>query len=181
VNVVLLCSTIGCGHEARAVSDAAIAPLDAAPCWFDTYTLGGTVELGTGDVQAAFTPMPDSVPIIPTPQLGYAIMVDAQMTGMIPGNVNDLLDPSNPRTRFQAFFVDTGAQATSGHCGIRLAYRSSNGTDFELPEVTTLPFAIGVTESELVGRQLRVVVEIIDAASTYARDEKVITCQAAMP
>jgi hypothetical protein len=158
--------------------DDMMIPIDAppaGPCWpFDTATPGGSIQLGTGD---SFVAMPDEVKVHFGTQLGYDIPVNARVTGMVPGNPNDVLDPINPRTRFRAFFVDTGEPINPAVCPIRIAYEQKPSGDFDLSFASAVLFEVGLPEDQIFGRQVRVVVEIIDNNKLYATDEKVVTCR----
>ena len=179
ITIALLSSA--CGHSTVAdvatTTDAAEAAeaADAAemvspqPCWLDTYTPGGTVELGT---------MPDTVHIAIWGQGGYVIETHARITAMIPGNADDVLDPTDPRTRFNAYWVETGQPIfVPVRCATRLGYApSSVAGSYDMAMGTAVPFDFGLSDADIVGKQVRVVVEVIDANGLYATAEKVVTC-----
>jgi hypothetical protein len=171
---------VGCGDNIKLASDAQQQPdVDAAkmssPCWLDTYTPGGSVELGTGELQ--FTPMGDQVALEYGSQLGFDIPVNSRITGMLPGNPSDPLDPNNPRTRFHGYFMDTGAAINPGRCGIRLGYVPSSASTFDLVHGGAILFDTSLTGTDLFGRQVLVVLEVIDSAGNYATTQKVVTCE----
>jgi hypothetical protein len=145
------------------------------PCWpVEGTTPSGVIQLGTGE--DFFSPMPDDLPVVFGPQSGYHMPVHARVTGLVPGNPSDVLDPSNPRTRFRAFFVDTGEPVNPAVCPIRIPYEPS-GSDFDLISGTAILFEVGLPEAEIFGREIRIVVEVIDAQRAYATAEKVVTCR----
>jgi hypothetical protein len=176
-----------CGDNASPIGgdaatiDASIDAPPAGPCWpVDGTTTGGTIQLGGGE--GDFVAMPDELPVVFGSQNGYHIPVNARMTGMVPGNQTNVLDPINPRTRFGAFFVDTGEPINGAKCPIRLAYKpaSDGSAAFDLLVASAVLFEVGLPEDQIFERQVRVVVEIIDHDGTYATDEKVITCKPPM-
>ena len=176
---VLLSGAIGCGNNASTPDDAVDASIlidspMSSPCWLDAHTPGGTVQLGTGTFQ--YTPMADHVALEFGTQLGFDIPVHAEMTGLLPGNPKDTLDPSNPRTRFHGFFVDTGESINPGRCGMRLAYVPAAGSAYDLLRGSAILFDVTLTEADLFGREVRVVVEVIDSNANYAMDEKIVIC-----
>jgi hypothetical protein len=144
-------------------------------CWKDFYAYGGTLALGTGQ---PFMQMPDPLPTHYGTQNGFDIPVNARITGLQPGNPSDPLDLANPHTRFRAYYVDTGAPiATGGSCGISVGYAPSSTTPgaYELALPSAIEFPVGLPESEIFGRQVYVLAEIIDAAGYYAVEEKLVT------
>jgi hypothetical protein len=173
----------GCGDNTQVTLDDAPVVVDvppSGPCWFDPpYNPAGSIVLGTGSM--TFEPMPDMPNLEPPGQQvpSYDLAVNAQMTGLEPGNPIDPLDPHNPRTRFRGVFVDTGASIypALGPCGVRVAYSPASGATFELSRGTPLVFDPALTGTDLFGREVRVTVEIIDANMHYAIDEKVVTLQ----
>lgn len=178
---VVLGGAIGCGGPASHaddggddVADASIDSPKSRPCWLDTYTPAGSIKLGTGANQ--YIPMPDHIALEFGTQLGYDIPVHAEMMGLMPGNPIDTLDPANPHTRFHGFFVDTGDPVNPGRCGTSLGYKPAAGGAFDLVTGAAVIFDNSLTATDLMGRQVRVVVEIIDAAGNYATDEKIVTC-----
>ncbi|MDB4961848.1 MAG: hypothetical protein JWP01_1847 [Myxococcales bacterium] len=158
-------------------SDQPGAPDARPPCWIpEATTPGGSLELGTGEF--GFEPMPDPLRVVYGSQGGFHMVVNTRVTGMLAGNPSDVNDPGNPRTRFRAFFVDTGVNVNGAECPIRLAYKPSAGSTQELLVSSAILFEIGYPEHLIFGREIRIEAEIIDAAGTYARDEKTIRCAA---
>jgi hypothetical protein len=157
--------------------DAAQSEPDArGPCWpTEGLQPRGTIEPGIGDV---FQPMPDDVPLFYGAQGGFGLMVHARMTGLQPGNPTDVLDPSNPRTRFRTFFVDTGEPTNEGGlCPFRVAY-VPDGDGYVVRNSLALVFNVCWGSQGLFGRRLRIDLEIIDADGGYAKTEKIVTLTA---
>jgi hypothetical protein len=163
-----------CGDSSSGPPDAFV---DTGPCWpVDTSVAGGAIALGTGDPYAA---LPDEVRL-QYYQRGdlFFVSLTARVSAIEPGNMNDVGDPINPRTRFRGYWVDTGEMITPlpRTCPIRIGYRpSAEPGTFELSGKSGVEFPSGLKGSQLFGRQIRLEVEIIDSAHSYARDEKIVT------
>ena len=152
------------------------APDKPGPCWpIDDSRPGGTIQLGGGE--GAFVPMPDVLPVVFGPQLGFHIPVHARISSMIPGNPKDVTDSSNPRTRFRAFFEDTGLPINEAACPVRIPYKQATATENDLIRDSAVLFELGLPEDQVFGRRVHVIVEVIDDSGKYAKDEKTITCQ----
>jgi hypothetical protein len=144
------------------------------PCWpVEGSTPRGSVVLGTG---SEFSPMPDELALVFGQQGGFHVEVHARMDGLVAGNRADIFDPINPRTRFRVFFVDTGEPIDPSVCPIRLAYEPVDGGGFDLVHGHAVQFSTSLGPEEVFGRDVRVVVEVLDSTGGYATDEKVITC-----
>jgi len=144
------------------------------PCWStDGSQPRGTIALGTGFT--SFTAMPTQQPLEYGSQGGFDIQVNARMTGLQPGNPAEILDPSNPKTRFRAFFVDTGASVNRGTCAFRLAYVPVGGNVYELQMGTSLIFDTCFQSQGVLNHDLRVQLEILDSDGGYAMVEQIVT------
>lgn len=177
---LLLCACgNGGGTGVDAAADGPDEPADSrpsGPCWsIEGSQLRGTITLGTG--QDSYLPMPDTLPLVYGPQGGFHLEVHAQveMPGFTPGNPSNILDPSNPRTRFRAFFVDTGLSINRGVCPSRLAYFPSGSDVYVLRTGTGLLYEVCYGTQTIFGRPVRVVVEILDASGGYATHEQIVT------
>lgn len=162
----------GCGSSDEVSMDA------PGPCWpvvTPAPTPGAAIRIGTGEM--TYEPMPDEPRLVFGPQGGFHIVVHAQVTAIKPGDPANVLDGDNPRTRFRAFFVDTGLPINSIQCGFRVGYKPVADDVYELAASSAVLFDVGVPESQIFGRQVRVVADIIDVDNTYATDEKVVTCR----
>lgn len=166
----LVAALPGCG-EAPAICNL---QADQTICWPDvTRVPHGSVSLGTG--RDAFEPMPDVLPLEYGPQNGYDFMVNVRMTGFDPGNPDEILDPSNPRTRIRAFFADTNVPlAFSANCPTRTAYARSSTGDYELGG-TAVVFETCWRSDRLFGKQIRIELELLDDCGHYASDTKTVT------
>src|SRR5687768_16619171 len=106
--------------------------VDAAmqgPCWpFASSTPRGDVDLGTG--MDAYQPMPDEPKLVYGEQGGFHIESRSRIRGLAPGNPADVTSPGNPRTRFRAFWVNTGTPKDGmpinpALCGTRAGYTAA--------------------------------------------------------
>jgi hypothetical protein len=146
------------------------------PCWpIDTSTPGGEVEVGTG--VDAYEPMPDSLPLVYGEQMGYHITARARMRGMNPGpRPSDVLSQLNPRSKFNAIPLDTGVPISNTPCPYRIFYEPAPDGDGDvLPAYIEIRFDTSLVLADIVDKQYRVIVEVIDADGKYAKAEKVIT------
>jgi hypothetical protein len=177
---------LGCGdnHPAHGpdggphgTGDAASdGPPTTTACWDDVYTPAGSATLGTG--MLGFQPLPASIELeYGTQSVAFDLPVNAHMDGLYPGDPGNILDLSNPRTRFHGYFVDTGVLANPGRCGTRIGYLPARGggPGFEMEIGAPLVFPESYTSTDLFNRQIHIVLEIIDAAGNYATDEGTVT------
>jgi hypothetical protein len=173
-------ATAACGNPAVVV-DAAIEPLaDAvdAPrpsCWpMDTASPRGSIELGTG---STYRPMPDELPLVFGDQSGFHIEARSRIQGLEHGDPVDVSNPTNPRTRFRAFFT-TGPLAGQPNVGTPCATRVGYLPDGTFLWTVEVRFDTTLGPADLFDKQFRVVVEIIDSTGAYAIDEKLVTARA---
>jgi hypothetical protein len=164
-------------------ADAGIdAPADATmqgPCWpIATSTPGGEVEVGTGVDE--YVAMPDTLPLVYGVQGGYHITARSRIRGMNPGpRPPEILSLSNPRSKFKAIALEDGAAIGDTPCPIRIYYNpASDGDGDVLPSYTEIRFDTALALEDIVDKQYRVIVEVIDADGKYAKAEKVITATA---
>lgn len=170
------------GHatvDARRGSDGDVSD-DADPfvCWpSETPIDRGSVLVGTGgDVFEDFgaTVMlhgPGQTP-------GYSLFVNARMAGLVPGNPMDYFDPTNPHTRVRAFLDATNVELYTGQsCGARNGYvpDSVGAYDYRLGNGLILGFDECWRAVDLVGKQLRFEVEVMDKDGGYAKGTAVVT------
>src|SRR5262249_29652407 len=129
---LLLCTCHKGGGE---TIDAPVMEPDGGmtgPCWpADGTQPRGTIELGTGTT--TYMSMPGQLELEYGTQGGFDIQVNAKMSGLQPGNPAVILDPSNPRTRFRGFYVDTGGPINNGLCPFRLGYVPAGGDMYVFP------------------------------------------------
>ena len=171
----------GCGEDpAGGMVDAGVdASVDApveppTPCWPDQRTPQGSAVLGTG--RDGFQPMPADLPIEYGVQDGYMLIANVRMTGFTPGNPQDVLDPSNPRTRIRAFFHDTNVPLNyyASGCAFRAAYMPLGNGQYELIEEVPVVFETCWRSDNLIGKKIRVELELMDR-NGYATDVKIVT------
>jgi hypothetical protein len=147
------------------------------PCWpIDNTTPGGEIEVGTG--VDAYAPMPDSLPLVFGDQQGYHITARARIRGMNPGVVGDLLNENelNPRTKYWAIALENEAQIGVVPCPYQIFYEpAQDGDGSVFPAYVEIRFDVALTLQDIVDKQYRVIVEVIDADGKYAKGEKVIT------
>lgn len=163
----------GCG------GDSVICTVRADPlkCWPDPMHIPqGSVALGTG--REAFEDMPDVLALEYGTQNGYDVAANVRMTGFDPGNPQNLLDPGNPRTRIRAFFADTNVPLNfEAGCPFRTAYMPSHAGnyDYELPSGVPVVFEVCWRSDRLIGKRIRIELEVMDDCGGYASDVKTVT------
>jgi hypothetical protein len=161
--------------------DATVDAHIPGPCWpIDTTAPGGAVEVGTGVDE--YQPMPDSLPLVYGEQMGYHITARSRIRGLNPGpRPPDVLNPQNPRTKFNAIALDTGEYITgaASSCPYRIYYDpAADGDGDTFPAYIEIRFDTALQLGDIVDKQYRVIVEVIDADGKYAKAEKVITATA---
>ena len=143
-------------------------PDTPGPCWsLDGTTPGGTVQIGTGDMQ--FMPLPSELPFLYGNQGGLELVVRSRITGMDPGNATDFLDPKNPKTRFSAIMFDGTVVAPP--CSLRYGYTARGDGSYDLVSsglVEFLPLELG---QRAYNTQMTLIVEVIDSAGLYAKNQ----------
>jgi hypothetical protein len=166
----------GSGGDAGSVSDAGASSDASADCWpVETSTPAGEIEIGTG--AGPFEPMPEMLPFIRGTQGGTFLIVHARLKALEPGNPDDFLDPTNPKTKFSAILAD-GTEVTR-ECPGTVGYKpSAEEGYFERQRFHTLeflPFELGQMAFD---SDVTLVAEVIDAQGRYARDERTVFAQA---
>lgn len=178
VALVVIAALVACGDQEVVYAEVdAGAPrdaLDIGPCWPDgVRTLSGTASLGTGQ---RFEPMPETLPLEYLAAGAFVLTVNAQMSGLAPGNPTHILDPTNPRTRIRAFFADTGIPLDRfAHCPSRYGYVPSGDARYELFQGFWLLIERCWRSQDLIGKQIRIELEIWDHIGRYATDVKIVT------
>jgi hypothetical protein len=185
VSVVLLVAlVVGCSDndendgrgDEGGTGDAGAAFDAGGDCWpVESSTAGGEVEIGTGPL--GFEPMPEAVQFILGTQGGTFLSVHARLRGLEPGNPDDLLDPTNPRTRFSAVLFD--GTEVARECPGTVGYEPSEENSYferkRAQNLEFLPFELG---QKAFDTDITLIVEVIDAQGRYARDEKTAFAQA---
>jgi hypothetical protein len=168
----------GCGEDPPEPSCTPVPSEMGGDCWPDIATFPrGTATLGTG--RAAFEAVPDELPLEYGPQGGFDLVAHVRMTGFYPGNPDNLLDPANPRTRIRAFFADTNIPLDfNARCGGRTAYVPSAAGGYEYPAGVGVVFETCWRSDRLIGKRIRIELEIMDDCGGYATDTKTVTAAA---
>jgi hypothetical protein len=174
--IITAAALLGCGDDPATTPDAP-PEIDAppGPCWPDgARTPRGTGVLGTG--RNGFEPMPDMLPLEYGAQDGFMLIAHVRMTGFMPGNPADILDPSNPRTRIHAYFDETNVPLNFyAHCPFRNPYVPSGG-EYHLIEAAPVIFETCWRSEHLFGKRIRIEMELLDGDGVgYATDTKIVT------
>lgn len=148
---------------------------DGAECeWpVDSSTQAGTIEVGTG--ASGFEPMPAELSFVRGTQSGTFLIVHSRIKDLEPGNIDNFLDPRNPKTRFSATLFD--GTVVGRECPSSQGYKPSDDGYFERKQYQNLeflPFSLG---EKAFDTTVRLKVEIIDADGNYASDEKEVFCR----
>jgi hypothetical protein len=169
-----------CGDpHSSAVKDAPVVHPDAGKCWpYDTSTPTGSVELGISDSGGAFVVIPDDVLLEYGPQGGFDVALRARIHGLAPGNATSVIDPTNPRTLVNNYFLDTGSPTYDTPCPNRFGYAPDGGDSATETQPIASLFYETLLAADLFEKQFRVVVEVIDINGGYAMDSKVVTVHA---
>ncbi len=166
----------GCGEDPAGTPDGMPEPDGPpGPCWPDQPPppQGGTAVLGTG--RDGFEPMPDELPLEYGAQDGFMLITNVRMSGFVPGNPQDVLDPKNPRTRVRAYFDDTNEPLNYYiTCPFRTAY-VPDGAEYRLIEAVPIVFETCWRSVHLFDRKVRIELEVLDGTGAYATDVKVVT------
>ena len=171
--LVAVTAIAGCGGDSPICTER----VDKAICWPElAHVPQGSAILGTG--VHAFEPMPDVLKLEYGPQSGYDVVAHAQMSGFDPGNLQDILTPGNPRTRIRAYFADSNVPLNRFVvCPFRTAYtRAKSGHhDYELPGGVGIIFDVCWRSDRLIGKQVRLELEVMDDCGGYTTDVKTVT------
>jgi hypothetical protein len=140
----------------------------------ESATEAGTIELGTGT--SSWLPMPAELSFVLGTQSGTFLILHSRIKDLDPGNVDNFLDPRNPKTRFSATLVD--GTLVGRECPSSQGYKPTDDGWFERKQFQNLeflPFSLGEAAFDTT---LKLKVEIIDADGKYASDEKDVFCRA---
>lgn len=163
-----------CGSNGGTPTDARVA-IDAGPCWPVPSTPGGAIELGTGDID--FEPLGDTLEIVTSSaQSDPYVQVHSRIHDLPPGDADNLLNPTNPRTKATLVIESLGLTLT-GDCPARYGYLPAPGSAagvFDL--IHSLHVGFGFMPIDQVpGQQGRVTIEIVGSDGHYAKAEKLVT------
>lgn len=157
--------TAGCTAETPADG----ADTDAGP-------LPTEVKLGTGD--EAFVPVADGdeITIVFGPQGGYHLVGSMRASGIVPGDPDDLSDPTNPITAFRVW-DETGDPISGLQGADQVLYQEGlEPTDtpglFEM--IGRRVFLDILSDDEIVGTELTVEVEVHDTNDLIVADRHTV-------
>lgn len=156
-------------------TDAAIDAYVPGPCWPEGPTTPhGNVVLGTG--YTAYEPMPANLVLEYGVQDGYNFIANVRMSGFDPGNPSDVLDPKNPRTRIRAYFEDGNIPLNFyASCPVRLSYIDAGGGEYVMQSGIPIIFETCWRSDNLIGKRIRIDLELADAQGRVAVDSKIVT------
>lgn len=159
VSRALLCAILSC-HLAACGGDEDLGPPAAT--------------LGTGDT--SFEPLSDggSIFVIQGPQGGFHLLGSVLVSGIEPGDSDNLQDPSNPTTTFTVFMgnerIDQGASSyTQG------LDTSDSSEDYEM--IGRLVILDILNDDELDGVDIRLAVEVVGTGGNSASDSRMLTAE----
>lgn len=154
----LILLALACGDGG---GDTAGSPLDPA------------IELGTGT--QFFEPLTDggTVLIVRGPQGGYHFDGSMQVQGIDPGNVDDLGDPSNPKTTFTV--TDAGNQVA--YVEYVQGIRTVAGEKWIYEMIGRRVFLDIVDDAELDGHEVVMTVEVTDSTGLVLSDSKTLMAE----
>jgi hypothetical protein len=159
----------------RAPACALLAACLLAACGSDAPDGPAEATVGTGS--DAFVPLADGddVMIVQGPQGGFHVFASVRVRGLEPGNPEDLGDPDNPTTVFQAFEGDARVDLDASTYTQGL---DATGEDGLYEMVGRLLILDIQAAAELDGATLRLTVSITDAAGRSAADQRTVTAHA---
>jgi len=144
---------------------------DAGPAGFDAGDATPTVELGTGETE--FEPLTDGQDLlyIRGPQNGFHFFGSMRVSGVDPGNPDDLSDPRNPTTEFRVY---RGADRID-----LMASRYTQGLDPAMGAdghamIGRLVILDNDEVATLEGEMVRIELTVTDADGTSLSDERTI-------
>jgi hypothetical protein len=169
----------GLAALALALAGVAACGTSTAP-GIDAAPLYGEVELGTGVIEfeaiPGGPPAPE-LPLVAGPQGGHHFVVNARMREMQPGDPESPGLATNPQTLFSAFALEEGGgerQIDLRFPAYHLGYEDGADGWFTFTSGRTLQ----VAETELpalYGGEVRIRLDVIDAAGVRGIDERVVT------
>jgi len=143
------------------------------PCWPIQSSPGGSVELGTGDLE--WMAIQDTVTIVKNAsQSDPYLEVQARMRGMPAGDPYDPFDPRNPRTKV-GIAIDALGLMLGIDCPASLGYIASpEAGAYDLGHALRIGFG-DYPVDQAVGKQARITLEVVGSNRLYAHDERVVT------
>jgi hypothetical protein len=149
---------------------------DAWQCWPGQLDIPATGDATLGTGVETFEPLGDTLPIVYGVQDGFNVVANVKMRGMSPGNPDDIYDPRNPHTRILSYFADTGVPLNkTALCAYSVGYKRGEGDTFVMPGGVGVIFDTCWRKEHLLGRPLRITLELLDANRVLAKDERTVT------
>lgn len=177
--------SVGCNGDDTSnmgTPDASVevdAGMTSTNCWPEDLvrTPQGSAVLGTG--RDSYMDMPEVLPLEYGTQDGFNLVAHVRMTGFAPGNPADILDPKNPRTRILSYFVENNVPLNAkARCPFRNGYVDAPGGGYELSEGVAVIFDTCWRSEHLIGKQIRIELELMDQNGGYTTDTKIVTAGA---
>jgi len=129
--------------------------------------------LGTGEWEWESLENGDEIPVIMGPQGGYHLLGSVRVSGILPGDPDNLGEPSNPTTSFAVWFEDENLTAES------VFVQGLDPITAEMPpfshEMLGRFAILGIDDdSELDGAEVRFVVTVEDIDGNRVSDERTV-------
>lgn len=174
---LVLVAMAACGGGSGDPDPVFVVDAPAWECWPPGPPMPeGTATLGRD--RGGFVDLPEQMPLGYGPQGGFMVITHVRTTGLgPPGDVDNYYDPSNPFTRIRAFFDDTNIPVNrfTGECGVRTAYQDDGQGATILSAPVWVIFETCWLSEHLLGKRLRIELEVMDSAGRLATDTRVIT------
>jgi hypothetical protein len=137
----------------------------------------GPPEAALGTGSDMFVPLSDGddVTIVQGPQGGFHVFASVRVRGLDPGNPEDLGDPDNPTTVFQAFNGDLRVDLDASIYTQGLDPTTEDGLYEMVGRLLILDIQSAV---ELDGATLRLTVSVTDTAARTATDQRTVVARA---
>lgn len=100
------------------------------------------------------------------------VFINSRIQGLDPGDPNNFLNESNPRTRFRATLFD--GTIVGGNCPSRVGYRTDGDGFGHWQDAQMLAFLPFDVEQRANNTNVLITLEVIDSAYHYAKDEKMV-------
>ncbi len=129
-----------------------------------------SLELGTGSSEFEALADGDTIFIVQGPQGGYHFFGSLHARNMVPGDSEDLSDPRNPQTTFEAFVGDARVDAMAS--SYKQGLREQGGVAEMIGRQVILDI---LDDDELDGATVRFRVTVEDADGVVLSDERTLT------
>ena len=123
--------------------------------------------------------MPDMLPLEFGSQQGFDLVANVMMTGLVPGDPNNTFAETNPRTRIRAYFADTNVPLNYySECPWHYGYAPTGDGNYTLPNGVAVIFETCWQAANLIGKQVRIDLELVDSNDHYAHTSTTVTLAA---